>query len=128
MIDYYDLCGTPAEEPCAQTGNNEYHDTQQQRIEIAVFKEKILREIGSPPKGFVRFKTITNPHDFGDYLSLRIEWDDNVIDEEKWWNYINKIEAIGQWSREDLQKLIELGYEAEKILGEDRVWKAPQLS
>lgn len=126
MVDYYDFDATPCEEPCAQTGSNEYDHIQMQKIEIEVFLEHIQRNIGKPPKGFIRWKKAANPHDFGTYYTLQVVYDENTAG-ETFWNWINKIDSIQTWDRQDLQSLQDKGYAMEKILGEDRLFKAPQL-
>lgn len=126
--DFYEFSATPNAEPCAQTGCFDYDACRMQKIEIDVFIEHIERNIGKPPKGFIKWEKRRNDHDFGVYYNLAIHWNEDEVDEEKWWNYINAIDAIDTWDRQDIQRLQDLGYATETILGEDRIWRNPTIN
>jgi len=92
---------TPPDEDCEQLGKN--YDPQRARLECKVYARQLIREHGPVPDGAV-LKIVSNPHDFGDYLSVNL-----IIESgnEKHWDYFCKCEGEGSenWdaiSREEL--------------------------
>lgn len=67
MRDYLDFETTPADEPCAQVGDEDY--SKWARLEVEALRAQLLRTFGEPPSG--GFK-----RDFGSYLGLRFIFDD----------------------------------------------------
>ena len=117
--DIYEFDGTPVNERCAQAGATEYVPTEQQRIEIAAFRDLIERTIKIPDG--VSFKVASREHDFGVYLVLQLSFDD---DNDKHWDFINAVDDIEDWDREALQKLQADGYLIALFIDEDRLYRA----
>ena len=66
------LSCSPSDEPCAQINDPEY---QAKAIkECQAYIRQLRRVMGEPPAG-ARLKLRYNPHDFGTYLSVVIEFD-----------------------------------------------------
>lgn len=106
-MDQFELSQTtPHEEPCAQVGSHNY--SSDSRIEARAFINQLIRENGTPPDG-VRFKITSNPHDFGSYLDVAIQFDDS---NEECAKYAYNIEANTPyvWDAEAKKELAEAGY------------------
>ena len=73
MKDSLNLSPTPIGEDCAQLGAPDYYSVAKK--EIIVFISQLIREHGEPPRG-ARYRITNNPHDFGTYYDLNIEFDD----------------------------------------------------
>jgi hypothetical protein len=73
MRDFIDFETTPCDEPCTQVGGDDY--SRLARLEIKAFHDQIIREFGHAPENS-GFKTKSNPHDFGSYLSLQFNFED----------------------------------------------------
>ena len=77
-MDYLDLGSAPGDEACAQVGIDPDY-AQRARRECRALINQIQRVCDEPPPG-VRFRIKRNPHDFGDYLSVIVEFDGNDED------------------------------------------------
>ena len=64
MRDYLSLGATPAEEPCAQVGRDDYQ--QLYRAECNRYIAQLRRMFGKEPKG-AKLAIKAFPHDFGTY-------------------------------------------------------------
>lgn len=73
MKDQLSIGPTPSGESCEQLGPN-YNPTKA-RKECKAFIGQLTRTFGNPPEG-ARFKITSNPHDFGTYLDVVVEYDD----------------------------------------------------
>ena len=74
MLDYISLSPVPTDEKCAQLGEVNY--MKRARKECNIFKRQLIRTLGTPPPGvFIKIKR--NNHDFGVYLDLVVEFDEN---------------------------------------------------
>ena len=73
-MERLDLGSAPSHETCAQVGSDDY--AERARRECRVFTGQLIRTVGEPPAG-VRFRTVANPHDFGTYYSVVVEFDGN---------------------------------------------------
>jgi hypothetical protein len=62
----------PAEEECAQIGDNDYHDRALR--ECREFITAIRKVCGEEPEG-ARLRVMREAHDFGFYLEVAIEYD-----------------------------------------------------
>lgn len=71
-MDYLSLGPVPAEEDCEQLGPN--YNPGKARSECRRFVELLRKTFGNEPEG-ARFKITRNPHDFGDYLDVVIEFE-----------------------------------------------------
>lgn len=80
MRDYLEIDTVPSEEDCAQVGAPDY-DTRVRR-EAKAFINQISRHYPEPLHGIVTIKR--NQHDFGEYLSVRIVFDDEDEQCCKW--------------------------------------------
>ena len=67
MADYLNLGPTPAEEPCAQVGEEGYE--LRAREECKRFIDALRRKFGPEPKG-AKLKVRGFDHDFGRYLEV----------------------------------------------------------
>lgn len=72
MKESISLSPTPIGEECAQLGDIDY--SQRARKECRAFINQLTREFGEAPAG-ARLKVTTNPHDFGSYLDVVVEFD-----------------------------------------------------
>lgn len=105
MKDYLDLATTtPNDEDCAQVGREEY--TKWARIEALAYREQLEREYGPPP-GESYIRIVSQNHDFGSYLELRVYYDsDNPLEVDFAFNCENGSEnwdkiAIKQLKKKD---------------------------
>jgi len=87
MRDSLNLSPTPVGEDCAQLGDANY--SSRARQECRAFIQQLKREFGEPPIGAV-FKITQNPHDFGTYLDVDIQFND---EDDMASEYAYKIEA-----------------------------------
>ncbi len=74
MRDFISLGSVPVDEPCAQIGQQGYHEMSVE--ECRRYKDLLLKVFGEPPVG-ARFGTKTFPHDFGSYREVVVEFDDS---------------------------------------------------
>ena len=72
MYDQLSIGPVPAEESCEQLGDS--YRPQRARAEWRTFVEQLTRHFGEPPFG-ARFRITSNPHDFGTYLDVVVEYD-----------------------------------------------------
>lgn len=95
MRDYLEIDTVPTEEDCAQVGAPDYYERA--RREARAFIGQILRHYPEPRYGDITIKR--NQHDFGEYLSIKINFDD---DDEESCNWAFAIEgdnlaALREW-------------------------------
>ena len=64
---------TPPGEPCAQLGSDDYGERA--RPECRAYIGQLRRTFGPEPHG-CRLYVASNPHDFGTYLSVNCEYDE----------------------------------------------------
>ena len=74
-MDHLDLGCAPSDEDCAQLGVDDNYAVRARRECRALIKQ-FKRICGDPPPGAV-FRIMENPHDFGVYLSVAIQFDPN---------------------------------------------------
>jgi len=91
---------TPVEEACAQVGSEGYEDRA--RREAYAFIHQLLR-LGRPPVG-ASLGVKWFPHDFGRYLSVMVNYDEEV---EAAVDYALSLEGDGplRWDEEALEEL-----------------------
>jgi hypothetical protein len=96
---------TPESEKCAQVGEPNYYTDA--RLEIQAFVDQTERELGPRPGG--HFKTRSNPHDFGSYLTVEYVYNP---DSEAQAEYAMKVESYmpENWDKEAIAYLKEKGY------------------
>ena len=87
MRDSLNLSPTPVGEDCAQLGDANY--SIRARQECRAFIQQLKREFGEPPAG-ATFKITQNPHDFGTYLDVDIQFND---EDDAASEYAYKVEA-----------------------------------
>ena len=73
MRDSLSIGSAPANEDCAQVGDNDYQ--KRARAELQAFKNLIRRTVGIEPEG-ASLRVKANKHDFGTYYDLECEFDD----------------------------------------------------
>jgi hypothetical protein len=86
MTDYLDLSPVPTDEEVQQVGP--LHDPIQARRECRAMVNQLNRQF--PPIGNVRYIIKSNPHDFGDYLSVVAKFDD---ENENECDFVYNVEA-----------------------------------
>ena len=80
MRDYLEIDPVPTEEDCAQVGAPDYYERA--RREARAFIGQILRHYPEPLYGNITIKR--NSHDFGEYLSIKINFDDDDEESCNW--------------------------------------------
>jgi hypothetical protein len=102
MRNFEEFEPVPGEEDCEQLGKD--YNFQKAKAE-ATETIRMLREIvGIPPEGTI-LKIASNPHDFGDYLSIRYTYND---ENEDHCEYLDRLER--EWpERWDLEACDNLG-------------------
>ncbi len=73
-MESIDLGSAPWDEDCASVGADEY--TARAWRECRALIGQLKRACGDPPAG-VRVRIASNPHDFGTYYSVVVEYDGN---------------------------------------------------
>jgi hypothetical protein len=101
MRDYVYIGSTPSAEDCQQVG--ETYDKWKARLECEVFRNQIRRQLGKEPEG-ARLKLKTEYHDFGSYIELVCEFDDE-LPESVDYAFRCESDAPEHW---DVQSVIEL--------------------
>lgn len=101
MLDYLSIGSTPAAEPCAQLGKDNY--AAMARKEGKAFINQLKRVCGEPPAG-AYFKLKAFPHDFGTYYEVCVMFSDQ---DEEAIEYAYKVEAETPeyWDEEAKQEL-----------------------
>ena len=74
MNDYIEIGPSPGNEECVQVGDGDYY--QKARHECRRFIDLIRSALGSEPEG-ARLFIKRSPHDFGDYLEVACEYDED---------------------------------------------------
>ena len=74
-MDHLDLGSAPSDEDCAQLGVDEQYDARAKR-ECRALINQLKRLCGDPPPN-ARFRIAGNPHDFGTYYSVVVDFDPN---------------------------------------------------
>jgi hypothetical protein len=72
---------TPVNEPCVQMGEENFR--RNSILECNALIAQIRREMGPEP-GSARLKVQSNPHDFGTYYDIGIEFNENSEEEVEW--------------------------------------------
>lgn len=110
MKDRFELGTTvPHSEQCAQLGSSNYSEFS--RIECEVMKSQLIRVHGEPPFG-TRLRTISCPHDFGNYLDIAIEYTGSD-DESVEWMLAVEGGVPDTWDEQAKKELREQGYTLE---------------
>ena len=88
MFDYINIGPAPAEEDCAQVGDDDDYYVKA-KIECRKFIELIRKELGPEPEG-AKLVVKSFPHDFGNYCEVVCRYD---VENEKAVEYAFKCEA-----------------------------------
>lgn len=107
MKTYLDISATPAEESCVQVGSENY--PYWAKLECLTLIGQIRRQLGPEPES-AKLITKANPHDFGTYYEVVINYDDDYPDAT---TYAFDCEAgrMGtEWDAEAKRQLAEAGY------------------
>jgi hypothetical protein len=104
MRDTLDIGVTPSGEPCESLGEN--YNPSRARAEARVFKRQLIRTFGEPP-WTSRIIIRNNPHDFGYYLSLEVEYNEEVEEEVEYAFRIER-EMPEYWDDEAKKELKEM--------------------
>lgn len=116
----------PIDEPCAQVGTPDY--ASRARLECAVFKDQILRTYPLPiaAAGRAGLRFTANPHDFGTYYELAVEFDPEcpaAVD----WAFLIDAGMPERWDAESLAVLCDAGYRLafQQVQALDRTRREP---
>lgn len=101
-MDHLDLGSAPANENCAQIGVHDDYPARAKR-ECRALAQQLMRICGQPPPG-VWFRIMRNPHDFGTYYSLAVEFDPNDEDAVAYAYRCDKM-SPSEWDAEALREL-----------------------
>lgn len=71
-MDSIDLGAVPCEEQCEQLGDS--YNPARARQECRAFIDQLVRQFGQPPTG-ASLRIKSNPHDFGVYLEVNVNFD-----------------------------------------------------
>lgn len=117
MRDFIHLGCTPTDEPCAQVGSEGYENLA--RLECCVLREQILRTFPLPLEaaGRAGLRVASNPHDFGTYLDLVVEFDPQcqaAVD----WAFLLDMGMPQFWDNEALATLCDAGYPRTRLAAE----------
>ena len=82
MRDFLELSPTPADEPCAMVGSDDY--MTRARAECRAFIGQLERTYPLAVEAGVYFRIKSNPHDFGTYLEVQACFDDEDEDQTQW--------------------------------------------
>lgn len=88
MIDTIAIGPSPAEEDCAQVGEDGY--APKAVAECKRFAALIVQKLGPPP-GNARLRILRNAHDFGTYYEIGVEFDSDSREEVQ---YAYLVEAL----------------------------------
>ena len=102
-MDHLDLGSAPSDEDCAQLGRDNYEVRAKRECRALV--NQLKRLCGAPPPN-TRFRIMANPHDFGIYYSVVIDFDPNDQDAAAY-AYRCDEASPSQWDVEALQEMIE---------------------
>ena len=105
MRGYIDLGSAPFVEDCAQVGRDDYYD--QARKECRAYIRQLRRTFGKEPDG-ASLTVMSNPHDFGSYLSVVCYFDLHVTAAV---DYAFQCESAGPQQWDDVARQ-ELGFNA----------------
>lgn len=72
-MDHLDLGSAPSDEDCASVGIDDDYEVRAKR-ECRALINQFNRLCGDPPPA-ARFRIMANPHDFGTYYSVVIDFD-----------------------------------------------------
>ena len=102
MRDYIEIGPTPCDEDCQQVGMASY-DGEQARLECECFRDQLRRQFGPEPEG-ARLRIKSNPHDFGSYLEVVCNFDDEYPESVEY-AFKCEGEAWNKWDNESRDKL-----------------------
>lgn len=106
MAEIFELCSTPSEEQCAQVGSKNYR--RNALLECEAMIAQFRRKFGPEPAG-VRFRPKSNPHDFGTYYDVCLEFN-GESDEAIEYAYNVEANTPENWDKKSLQFLKDNGY------------------
>lgn len=100
-MNYLSFDTTPIEEECAQAGSVEYYQKAKKEGETLI--KQLKRQFGEPPNG-CSLKMKLNPHDFGNYFTVNVFFDEN---KDNCVEYAMKIENDFPefWDEESIKEL-----------------------
>lgn len=81
MRDFIEIGPTPADENCEQLGPN--YNPHKARKECYAFIHQLRRQFGEEPYG-ARLRVKSNPHDFGTYLEVVCDYNDNCEESQEY--------------------------------------------
>jgi hypothetical protein len=106
MKDSFSLSPTPIGEDCAQLGTSTYYEDA--KLECKAFIAQLRRKFGPEPSG-CRLFIKTNPHDFGSYFDVNVEFDQNS-EEANEYAYLVEADLPEYWDEEARVFLTKCGY------------------
>jgi hypothetical protein len=111
MKEKFSLGTTPHDEPCIQMGDSNYR--RNSNLECLALIAQLRRERGPEPSG-ASYKITSNSHDFGNYLDVEIEFEE---DNEEAVEFALMIESEipAKWDSQSLDFLKENSYSLQTI-------------
>jgi hypothetical protein len=73
-MDSIEIGSSPAEEPCAQVGSDNYYEMAHRECRALI--RQLRRKLGQEPPG-ARLYIKSNPHDFGTYYEVACKFNEN---------------------------------------------------
>lgn len=108
MRDYLNIGSTPADEPCAQVGRDDY--LRQSMTETIVFTHQCQRVLAANyPEVLVNVVGKSFPHDFGTYREVVVYYDDNDQKQVEQAFFLESSD-ISNWDEEALKELTAHNY------------------
>lgn len=113
MRDFLYISPVPADEDCAQVGQDNY--SQRAIVECKAFIDQIRRAYGEEP-GSARLRVKSNPHDFGTYYEVIVEFDDQSVVEQDYAYDIegDELSKLYEWDDQAIQHLAGQGVEVDR--------------
>lgn len=96
-MDHLDLGSAPSDESCAQIGVDPDYGARAKRECRALIRQ--LMRLGGEPPPRARFRIMSNPHDFGTYYSVAVEFDS---EDEEAMSYAYRCDEVSpkEWDAE----------------------------
>lgn len=107
-MDFIDIGTTPYDEDCTQVSRNRDY-LPRMKLEAKAYREQIERMFPPPYDGAGYIRIVSNPHDFGTYLSLRVYYDKNN-EEATNWAFTIEANEPANWDEQAREYLEAHGY------------------
>lgn len=114
MRDYLNIGSTPADEPCAQVGSENYGKLSS--IECRAFAHQCQRVLEAKygPEYSVNIQIRSFPHDFGSYKEVVVYYDSDNKEQTQQAFYLESAD-LSNWDKEALEELNSHNYPFEQV-------------